>query len=89
VPTFASLGYPGLESYSWIGMFVPARTPNGTVQQLAADVNRIIKLPEVAAKLQELGLDAGGMPQDQFAAMVAADFKRWAEIMKKAGIKPE
>jgi len=89
LPTFASLGYPGLESYSWIGMFVPARTPNGTVQQLAAEVSRIIKLPEVAAKLQELGLEAGGMPQDQFAAMVAADFKRWAEIMKKAGIKPE
>ncbi len=89
VPTFASLGYNGLESYSWIGMFVPAGTPDGTVQRLANEVNRIMKLPDVAAKMQEMGLDVPSAPQAQFAAMVADDFKRWADIMKKAGIKPE
>lgn len=89
VPTFASLGYPGLESYSWIGMFVPAKTPGALTNQIATEVNRIMKLPDVVAKMQELGLEASGMSQDQFAAMVTVDFKRWAEIMKKAGIKPE
>jgi tripartite-type tricarboxylate transporter receptor subunit TctC len=87
--TFASLGYPGLESYSWIGMFVPSKTPKPIVQQLAADVAWVSRLPEVQAKLSELGLETGGMPQPQFASMVAADFTRWASIMKKAGIKPE
>ncbi|HSW19193.1 MAG TPA: tripartite tricarboxylate transporter substrate binding protein [Ramlibacter sp.] len=89
VPTFASLGYPNLTSYSWIGMFAPAGTPNAIVQQLAADIARITRLPDVAAKLTDLGLDTGGMPQEQFAAMVAADSKRWAEIIRKAGIKAE
>lgn len=87
--TFASLGYPGLESYSWIGMFVPSKTPIPIVQQLAADVAWVARLPEVQAKLSELGLESGGMPQPQFASMVAADFTRWATIMKKAGIQPE
>ncbi len=89
VPTFASVGYPGLESYSWIGMFVPAATPPAAVQRLASEVNRIMKLPEVASRTRELGLDVAGMPQPQFAAMVNEDFKRWADIMKKAGVKPE
>ncbi|MEY2772013.1 MAG: hypothetical protein RIQ38_2432 [Pseudomonadota bacterium] len=89
LPTFASLGYQGLESYSWIGMFVPAKTPRAIVQQLAADVAWVARMPEVQAKLAELGLETGGMPQAQFANMVAADAVRWAAIMKKAGIKPE
>ncbi len=89
VPTFASLGYSNLTSYSWIGMFAPAGTPNAIVQQLAADVARVARLPDVAAKLTDVGLDTGGMTQEQFAAMVAADSKRWAEIIRKAGIKSD
>jgi tripartite-type tricarboxylate transporter receptor subunit TctC len=89
LPTFASQGYQGLESYSWIGMFVPARTPRAVVQQLAADVTAAIRSPEVQAKLQEVGMESGGMPPAKFAEMVAADSVRWGEIMKKAQIKPE
>ncbi|QHE87405.1 Bug family tripartite tricarboxylate transporter substrate binding protein [Hydrogenophaga sp. BPS33] len=89
VPTFTSLGYKGLESYSWIGMFMPAKTPNDKVQQLSQEVNRIIKMPEVSAKLQEMGLEMPPTTQEQFAAMVNNDFKSWAVIMKTAGIKPE
>lgn len=89
LPTFAAQGYPGLEAYSWIGLFAPARTPAAIVRQLADDVIRISKSPDVLARLAPLGLDAGGMPQEQFAAMVTADQERWATMMKKAGIKPE
>ena len=89
LPTFASHGYQGLDSYSWIGMFAPARTPSAAVQQIAADVNTVLRLPEVARRIAELGLDTGGSTQAQFAAMVTADFARWPAVMKNAGIKPE
>ena len=89
LPTFAALGYPGLESDSWIGMLAPARTPMAIVQQLAADVAVISRLPDVAKRTADLGLEIGGMAQSQFAAMVATDHARWAVIMKEAGIKPE
>jgi len=89
LPTFSALGYPGMEAYSWIGMFVPAKTPQPIVRQLAEEVARISRLPEVLARLTPLGLEAGGMPQEQFAAMVAADRDIWATMIRKAGIKPE
>jgi tripartite-type tricarboxylate transporter receptor subunit TctC len=86
LPTFASYGYQGLDSYSWIGMFAPAKTPPAAVQQIAADVNAVLRLPEVARRVADLGLDTGGGTQQQFAAMVAADFLRWPTVMKNAGI---
>ncbi len=89
LPTFASMGYQGLDSYSWIGTFVPAKSPAAAVQQLAADINAVLRLPEVARRIGELGLDTGGASQQQFAAMVTADYARWPDIMKRAGIKPE
>jgi len=89
IPTFASLGYTGFESYSWVGMLAPSKTPTAIVQELAAEVARILKLPDVAAKLADMGLDPGGMPQAQFTALVASDLERWTALMKRAGIKAE
>jgi tripartite-type tricarboxylate transporter receptor subunit TctC len=89
LPTFAAQGYQGLESYSWIGMFAPRGTPAPVIEQLRADVARVMRLPEVQARLTQLGLETGGMSPAQFNQMVADDFQRWAVIMKKAGIKPE
>lgn len=89
LPTFASLGYQGLDSYSWIGTFVPSKSPSAAVQQLATDINAVLRIPDVAKRIGELGLGTGGASQQEFAAMVAADFARWPEIMRRAGIKPE
>ena len=89
IPTFGSMGYQGLDSYSWIGTFVPAKSPANAVQQLATDINAVLRLPDVARRIGELGLDTGGASQAQFAAMVTADYARWPDIMKRAGIKPE
>ncbi len=89
IPTFGSMGYQGLDSYSWIGTFVPSKTPAAAVQQMAADINAVLRMPEVARRIGELGLDTGGASQAQFAAMVSADYARWPDIMKRAGIKPE
>ncbi len=89
IPTFASMGYQGLDSYSWIGTFVHSKSPASAVQQLATDINAVLRLPEVARRIGELGLDTGGASQAQFAAMVSADYARWPDIMKRAGIKPE
>jgi len=89
VPTFASQGYSGFESYSWVGMLAPGKTPPAIVRELSAEVARILKLPDVAERLAQLGLDPGGMPQEQFTALVASDLERWTALMKRAGIKAE
>lgn len=87
VPTFTEQGFPGFESFSWVGVFVTGKTPPEIVQRITLEVNRALKQPDVVAKLNDLALDQGGMPQTQFAAMVTADHARWGAIIKNAGMK--
>ena len=60
VPTFAELGYPEVDMPGWGALFAPAKTPPAVVQLLTREINRIVLLPEVKAKLSELGFDAVG-----------------------------
>jgi len=57
VPTFAELGYPQVNMPGWAGAFVPAKTPQAVVDKLAAEMSRIVMLPDVKAKLLELGFE--------------------------------
>ncbi|UUZ69735.1 hypothetical protein LP416_10520 [Polaromonas sp. P2-4] len=87
MPTFTEQGYPGFESYSWVSLFLTGKTPSDITQRLAMEVGQILKQPDVLSKFNDMALDAGGMPQEQFAAQVAADYVRWATLIKKAGVK--
>ena len=57
MPTFAELGYPEVDFPGWAGAFVPAKTPQAVVDKLAAEMSRIVMLPDVKAKLLELGFE--------------------------------
>lgn len=87
VPTFTEQGFPGFESFSWVGLFVTGKTPPDVVRKLSIELTKALRQPDVVAKLNELALDQGGMPADKFAAMVAADHARWGTIIKNAGMK--
>ncbi len=87
VPTFTEQGFPGFEAFSWVGLFVTAKTPPEVVQKLFTEVTKALKQPDVAAKLSELALDQGAMPMERFAAMVTADHARWGSVIKSAGMK--
>ncbi|RZI64906.1 MAG: tripartite tricarboxylate transporter substrate binding protein [Variovorax sp.] len=89
VPTFAEQGYPGLEMLTWAGLFVPTKTPPAIVARLHDEVARIVKEPDVAAKLADLGYIPGGMPQVKFAQQVKEEKDRWGVLIKKAGVKIE
>jgi tripartite-type tricarboxylate transporter receptor subunit TctC len=58
VPTFAELGYPAVDMPGWAGAFVPAKTPDAVVKKLTAELTRITMLPDVRAKLVELGFES-------------------------------
>lgn len=57
VPTFAEMGYPQVNMPGWAGAFVPAKTPQAVVDKLTAEMSRIVMLPDVKAKLLELGFE--------------------------------
>ncbi|MFO1330661.1 MAG: tripartite tricarboxylate transporter substrate-binding protein [Rubrivivax sp.] len=89
VPTVAEAGVPGYEAGQWLGVFAPAATPKDTVQRIAAAVAQAVATPAVAQLLSQRGLEphAGG-PED-LARALAADIRKWGQVMKAAAIRLE
>jgi tripartite-type tricarboxylate transporter receptor subunit TctC len=78
---------PGFEVNSWYGMMAPAGTPKAIVQLLQREAAKALKLPDVAEKLREFGLDPVGNTPEEHAAQLRADLDRWARVAKSAKIK--
>jgi len=89
VPTVAESGIPGFDVTSWYGIVVRSGTPPAVVKKLHADMAEALALPDVKEKLASLGLDPLGNPPEDFARMIAAESRKWSEIVQKAGIKPQ
>jgi tripartite-type tricarboxylate transporter receptor subunit TctC len=91
VPTFqeAGLALPEIDYGAWFGIFAPAGTPRDIVERLNREFNAALKVDEVQAKLQEIGLAAHGSTPEEFGKLIAAETQRWPPIFKAAGIVAE
>lgn len=69
VPTLAEAGFPGLEMTTWYGLLTTGGTPKPIVERLAAELERILKMPDVQAKLRGLGGEPGAISLEQFAEL--------------------
>jgi tripartite-type tricarboxylate transporter receptor subunit TctC len=87
VPTMAESGYPGFEAVPWFGLMAPAGTPAPVIDKLHRETVRVLALPDIRRKFEELGLDAVGNTPAEFAALVKAELPYWAKVIKEAGIK--
>jgi tripartite-type tricarboxylate transporter receptor subunit TctC len=87
VPTLAEQGMPGFEALAWNGLFAPAATPAAIVERINADVNAVLKLPEVREAFARQGLIPGGGSAAEFKTMIEHDAKKWGAIITKADIK--
>jgi len=87
LPTIAESGYPGFEALAWNGVLVPANTPRPIIARLNAEMNSVLKEPDVQQKMHGFGFDLiGGTPED-FGALIAGEAARWAPVIKKVGLK--
>jgi tripartite-type tricarboxylate transporter receptor subunit TctC len=89
VPTVAESGIPGFDVTSWYGLVVRAGTPPQVVRKLHGDIVEALRSEEVRTKLQGLGLDPMGNTPEEFERMIAAESRKWSDIVQKAGIKPQ
>lgn len=89
VPTMAESGVPGFEVEQWQAVYVPANTPKPVVQRLNAEIARILNEPEVAARLDSLGVTPAGGTPEQLAGVQKTDTAKWARVIKTAGIKAD
>jgi tripartite-type tricarboxylate transporter receptor subunit TctC len=89
VPTIAEAGYPAAEMTTWYGLYVTGGTPKPIVDRLHAELVRILKLPDVQARLKGLGGEPGTLSLDQFAEMNRAEYERFGKLIRTANIKAE
>jgi tripartite-type tricarboxylate transporter receptor subunit TctC len=85
VPTFREQGFGDIESQTWYGLFVPAKTPDARVVALHAAAVAAFTRPDVAEALGKFGMEPMTMPSEQLATRMKADSERWATVVKQVG----
>jgi len=90
LPTVAEGGLPGYEVNPWYGAVAPAKTPAAVVDQIHAELARVMQSPKVRAQWQEWGADPSysKTPAD-FQALMQREADKWAALVTEAGIKLE
>jgi tripartite-type tricarboxylate transporter receptor subunit TctC len=90
VPTMAEAGFPGFViDGGWFGLFGPAGLPADIVERLNGAVRDALAKPSVRERIVALGLEPVGNSAVAFRATVEGDGRRYAEMVRTAGIKPE
>jgi tripartite-type tricarboxylate transporter receptor subunit TctC len=89
VPTVAEAGLPDLVIYSWQGFAGPANLPPETVGKVRAETSKALADPAVRQWFAAQDADLVGSTPEEFAALIRSELRRWAEVIKTAGIKVE
>src|SRR3954452_3091856 len=89
IPTVQEQGVPDYAVRSWTGLFAPHGTPEVVVEKLAPALREIMETPATRQRLVEMGSEPIWMDPAETARFVRAEYKRWAPVVKAAGIKPE
>ncbi len=87
LPTIAEAGVPGYAAPTWTGVIAPAGVPRGIVDKLNAAINKALTSEAFKEKFAKTGDEPGGGTPEEFAATIEADSAKWADVIKRAGIK--
>jgi tripartite-type tricarboxylate transporter receptor subunit TctC len=77
---------PGFEATSWHGLFAPAGTPEAIIDKLSGEIRRVLREPALSERLKGMGATPVGNTPEEFAAFIAAERRKWAEVIKGANI---
>jgi tripartite-type tricarboxylate transporter receptor subunit TctC len=85
VPTMAEAGVPGLDVDSWLGIFVPAKTPSEIIAKLRKDIRA--SLPDLKDRFEKTGGEVWDVPDDKLDGFVASEHANWTKLIRETGIK--
>ncbi len=88
-PTFAEAGFPDLVVTSWSIWAVPSGTPAKAKEKLKTATERALQSPDVIDSMRQGGFEPGAMPLAEVEVFIKAEYKRWGEVIRAAGIKPQ
>jgi tripartite-type tricarboxylate transporter receptor subunit TctC len=89
VPTIAEQGLPGFDASSWYGLVAPVKTPGPVLAKLREEVAKALKAPDMIARIQELGSEPGTVFGSDFGAFMAAETRKWADVIRTSGAKAD
>jgi len=89
LPTISESGLEGFDANNWYGLVVPAKTPRAIIDQLNAEVTKVLAMPEVKTTLFNQGLDPAPGTPEQFGAYIRSERAKWAKVIKASGAKAE
>ena len=86
VPTMQEQGYAGFETMNWYGISGPAKLPPAIVARINADVNTVLAMPDVDAKLDGFGVEDGGGSAERYAQFTRNEIAKWAQVARDAKV---
>lgn len=89
VPTVSESGVPGYEVSSWIGVLVPAHTPQAIVGRLNAEIIKSLHTAEIRDGFAARGLDPAGNTAEQFGIYIKEELAKWGKVIKASGIRAD
>jgi tripartite-type tricarboxylate transporter receptor subunit TctC len=89
IPSMAEAGVPDFHVAGWFGMFAPAGTPATIVERLGAECGRVMVLPEVRARVEQLGLNVFYNGPQETARWVVSEMAKWPAVVKASGARPD
>jgi tripartite-type tricarboxylate transporter receptor subunit TctC len=87
LPAIAESGYPGFEALAWNGVMVPAGTPRAVVVRLNAEIDAILKQPDVVQKMNAAGFQLIGGAPDDLSVLIRSETERWTPVIRRLGLK--
>jgi tripartite-type tricarboxylate transporter receptor subunit TctC len=87
IPTIAESGIPGFAVVGWAGLVAKNGTPPDRIKLLNDQINRALRLPDVVQRVSDLGGDVVGGTPEQFGTFMAAEDKKWGDLVEKAHLQ--
>jgi tripartite-type tricarboxylate transporter receptor subunit TctC len=87
VPTIAESGVPGFDATLFSALVAPAKTPPAIVRKLQQEVAKVLAAPQVKERLDQLGVEPGGMSPEATAARIKQEIATYGPIAKAAGVR--
>jgi len=89
LPTLAEAGVPDVEIRLFTGFLAPAATPSAIVKRLQQELARVVKLPEIKERLDQMAIVPSGNTPEEFRGIIARDIAKWTAVAKGANIKAD
>lgn len=87
VPTFAEQGVPEMNIYIWSGFATPAGTPDGVLNKLNAELNKVLRSEDIRAKWRDMDFEPMPMSPTEFTGYIRDESSRWRKVVEISGFK--